>query len=117
MALCVPAQGEGKAGEVGEEEGEGETHRGQVNKRRTLVAGGESGEERGFDGKRGLKEGQQSQQEKLGKRRAPEKGTTVSVQRRACLSVREKKKLLHEGRDLGTRGQVYGRRESVHMAP
>lgn len=46
-----------KAGQVrqGEEEEEGETHRGQVSKRRTLVARGESGEERRCDEERGVK--------------------------------------------------------------
>lgn len=43
---------------------DGETHRGQVNKRRTLVAGGESGEERGCDEERRVKESHESQQEK-----------------------------------------------------
>lgn len=51
VALYIPKSSEGRAVRQGEREreereGEEEIHRGQVNKRRTLVAGGESGEER-----------------------------------------------------------------------
>lgn len=71
-----------------EVEEEGETHRGQVNKRRTLVAGGGSGEERGCDEERGGKEGHQSQQGKWREGKAPVRGMFVSVQGRSCHRVR-----------------------------